>query len=208
MLNWKRRRDRKATRVSVSPAFLLLLLLFAAVDRQRLLFHILLAAAVHECGHVAVLRFAGGHVSHFRITLFGAELRIDHSERLSYGREIAAVLAGPSVNLICAFALAQAALYTGWERAFMLSGIHAALALFNLLPLRVLDGGRCLYLLLAWMTEPVTADRIMHGVSCMSLCVLLLLCAAILGAIGAELPLLMLESWFVFCWFRETGIVK
>lgn len=208
MLRWKKRPDRRRTAVSVSPAFFLLLVLFATVDRQRLLLHILLAAALHECGHVAVLRLVGGHVARFRITPFGAELRVRHSERLSYGREIAAVLAGPGANLLCACVLARLAVSANWERGFMIAGIHAALALFNLLPLRALDGGRSLYLLLSWVTEPVTADRVMHTLGCLCLGVLLLLCAAVQGMIGAELPLLLLEGWFVFCWFAETGIVK
>ena len=208
MSRWKKRSDRRRTAISVSPAFFLLLVLFAIIDRQRLLLHILLAAALHECGHVAVLRLVGGHVARFCITLFGAELRIRHSERLSYGREIAAVLAGPGVNLLCACILARLAVYAGWERGFMIAGIHAALALFNLLPLRALDGGRSLYLLLSWVTEPVTADRVMHTLGCLCLGVLLLLCAAVQGMIGLQLPLLLLEGWFVVCWFAETGIVK
>ena len=208
MSRWKKRSDRRRTAISVSPAFFLLLVLFAMIDRQRLLLHILLAAALHECGHVAVLLLVGGHVARFRITLFGAELRIRHSERLSYGREIAAVLAGPGANLLCACVLARLAVSAGWERGFMIAGIHAALALFNLLPLRALDGGRSLYLLLSWVTEPVTADRVMHTLGCLCLGVLLLLCAAVQGMIGAELPLLLLEGWFVVCWFVETGIVK
>ena len=194
--------------MTVSPGFFLLLIVFAAVDRQRLLLPIMLAAALHECGHVLVLRLLGGHIARFRITLFGAELRIRRSERLSYGREIAAVLAGPGVNLLCAYALARLAVYADWERGFMLAGIHAALALFNLLPLRTLDGGRSLYLLLSWMAEPVTADRIMHKVGCLCLGVLLMLCAAVQGMIGLQLPLLLLEAWFIAGWFVETGIVK
>ncbi len=207
MLRWKKRLDRRWGG-GVSPSFLILLLLFAAVDRQRLLIHILAAAALHEGGHIIVLHLLGGHIAGFRLTLFGAELRIRHSERLSYGREIAAVLAGPGVNLLCAWALARWAAGAGWERGFMIAGIHGALALFNLLPLRMLDGGRSLYLLLSWWTEPVTADRVLHGVDCLCLGGLLLIGAAIQGAIGVQLPLLLVEIWLIVCWFGETGIVK
>lgn len=90
----------------------------------------------------------------------------------------------------------------------MIAGIHGALALFNLLPLRMLDGGRSLYLLLSWWTEPVTADRVLHGVDCLCLGSLLLIGAAIQGAIGVQLPLLLVEIWLIVCWFGETGIVK
>ena len=151
MSRWKKRPDRRRGTVSVSPAFFLLLILFAAVDRQRLLFHILLAAAVHECGHVIVLRLLGGHIAHFRITLFGAELRIRHSERLSYGREIAAVLAGPGGNLLCGLLLPLLLPEpVGTEAA----GANWVLGLFNLLPAAPMDGWRAIQLLLCWWLGP------------------------------------------------------
>ncbi len=60
------------------------------------------------------------------------------------------------------------------------------LALFNLLPLRQLDGGRALYLMLSWLLDPITADRIGHGVGCFFLCVALLLTAALQGQWGCS----------------------
>lgn len=208
MSHWKKRRRTKAGRIAVSPFFFLLLALFAAVDRQRLLFPILSAAALHEAGHLVVLRLVGGQIEQFTLTPFGGELRIRRSEWLSYGREIASVLAGPGVNLVCALVLGRAAAELSWERGYLLSGIHMLLALFNLLPLRQLDGGRALYLMLSWLLDPITADRIGHGVGCFFLCVALLLTAALQGAVGLQLPLVVLEFWFVLCWCAETGIVK
>ena len=208
MSHWKKRRRTKAGRIAVSPFFFLLLALFAAVDRQRLLFPILSAAALHEAGHLAVLRLVGGQIEQFTLTPFGGELRIRRSEWLSYGREIASVLAGPGVNLVCALVLGRAAAELSWERGYLLSGIHMLLALFNLLPLRQLDGGRARYLMLSWLLAPITADRIGHGVGCFFLCVALLLTAALQGAVGLQLPLVVLEFWFVLCWCAETGIVK
>lgn len=68
MSHWKKRRRTKAGRIAVSPFFFLLLALFAAVDRQRLLFPILSAAALHEAGHLAVLRLVGGQIEQFTLT--------------------------------------------------------------------------------------------------------------------------------------------
>ena len=208
MFRWKKRRNKPRIRLSVSLAFVVLLLLFALIVRQRLLPQILLAAGLHECGHFLALRLFGGEIDALRLTVFGAEMRIRHSERLSYGRELAAVLAGPAVNLFCALLLGRMAVVMDWERGYMLSGIHMLLALFNLLPMRALDGGRALYLFLSWCIEPVTAERMMHIVSGAVLCGMLFLGAALQGAVGLQLPLLMLELWFVVCWCMETGIVK
>ena len=73
--------------------------------------------------------------------------------RLSYPGEIAAVLAGPAVNLLCALVL-------GGAHAWVAAGAHLSLCLFNLLPVRPLDGGRALYLAAAWLAGPSAAERI------------------------------------------------
>ena len=62
--------------------------------------------------------------------------------------------------------------------------------------------------MLSWLLDPITADRIGHGVGCFFLCVALLLTAALQGAVGLQLPLVVLEFWFVLCCCAETGIVK
>lgn len=208
MLHWNRHPERRKCAVSISPAFFMLLLLFAAIDEQHLLISLLLAAVLHEGGHILLLRLCGGQIEALRITAMGAELRIRHSERLSYGREIAAVLAGPCSNLLAMYILAALAVQWNWENGFLYAGLHGALALFNLLPVRMLDGGRSLYLLLSWKTEPITAARVMHAVSCLCLSVLLALGAALQWVIGIQLPLMLLEGWLFAGWLRETGIVK
>lgn len=207
MLHWKNSHKHKSV-IAVSPAFLALLAVFAVVDRERLLMHILLAAALHECGHMAAVYLGGGEIAAFRITLFGGELRIRHPEWMSYGRELLAVLAGPGVNLLAALLLARMAASLNWERGYMIAGIHASLAVFNLLPLRPLDGGRALELLLSWLIEPIAADRAVHLISCLCLGVLLTACAALQAVLGLQLPLLLALLWFVVCWCLETGIVK
>ncbi len=178
------------------------------VDRERLLLHILLAAALHECGHMAAVYAAGGEIASFRITLFGGELCIRNAARLSYGQELLAVLAGPGSNLACALFLAHMATSLGWERAYVIAGIHASLAVFNLLPLRSLDGGRALFLALSYLTQPITADRAVHVVSCLCLGLLLVAGAGLQGMLGIQLPLLLCLIWAVGNWCLETGIVK
>lgn len=212
MFRWKKRRSKARRRcralLRVSPSFVLLLLLFAGMDSAHLLLQILLAAGLHECAHLGVLCFFGGEIAAFRLTAFGGELSIRNARRLSYGQEMAAVLAGPVSNLLCAAVLSRLAWMLSWERGYVIAGIHMLLALFNLLPLGALDGGRALYLCLCWLWEPITAMRVVHAVSLAVLCPLLFFAAAMQGRIGLQLPLFLAEIWFIRCWFAETGIVK
>lgn len=124
---------------------------FALVNGWRLLTLVLSAAAAHELGHWLALRCLGGRVAALRLNVFGAVMELERAP-LSYGGELAAVLAGPAVNLLCGWLLARA----GWSTA---AGAHAVLGVFNLLPVRPLDGGRALELLVSWTWGPEAGER-------------------------------------------------
>ena len=48
---------------------------------------------------------------------------------------------------------------------YLFAGAQLVLGAFNLLPALPLDGGRILWLALAWLTEPYTAQRVLSAVS-------------------------------------------
>lgn len=118
------------------------------VNGWRPLLLVLFAAGVHEAGHWAVLRALGAELRCLRLGPLGAVLETD-ARSLSYGQELAAVLAGPGANLLCALALALTG--PGREAAI---GAHLVLGGFNLLPVGPLDGGRALRLALSWRWGP------------------------------------------------------
>ena len=132
--------------IRVTGGFWLLAAWFALSNGWRLLAVTLSAAALHELGHLLALYLLGGRVTGLRLSAFGAELATD-AARLPYLREIGVVLAGPAVNLALGLLLARLGQYTA-------SGAHLSLCLFNLLPVRPLDGGRALCLLASWLLGP------------------------------------------------------
>lgn len=159
---------------------------------------VLLAALCHELGHLLALRLAGAKVERVRLNAFGAEIRAD-THRLSYPREIACTLAGPAVNLALALFLARTA---GW---YVPAGSSLLLGCFNLLPVPALDGGRALHLLVSWLWEPITADRVCRrvGLGCALLLTALALVLTVryhaglfllMGAAGTLVPQLSLSA--------------
>ena len=104
-------------------------------DESGVLPLFLLAAAVHECGHLLVLCLAGGTVQRLCLTACGAVLRC--SLPSAPCARAAICLAGPAAS----FALTAIASPLG---AYRLAGASALLGLFNLLPLPPLDGGMAL----------------------------------------------------------------
>lgn len=139
----------------ISPGFCLLAVWFIMDNGWRPLAVVLGAAAAHEMGHCLALRMQGVRITGLRIGVFGAELEADR-RRLSYAGELAAVLAGPAANLLCALSLA----FLGGARQAVLIGANLVLCAFNLLPVRPLDGGRALYLLASWAAGPAAGERL------------------------------------------------
>ena len=125
--------------VTCTPGFLLLGAALALLDGEGVLPWALLAAAVHELGHYTAVRLQGGAVKGLHLTISGGEMTLDRRRPLTYAGELAAILAGPGVSLV----LAWAALRLG-EEGWLLAGLSLCLGGFNLLPVWPLDGGRAL----------------------------------------------------------------
>ena len=120
----------------------------------------LAAAAVHEAGHLAAMRACGCGVKSITLYPFGADIRESGGVR-SYKTDMLVALAGPLANL-------AAALFV--FGLFPLFSVYCVVyALFNLLPVRMLDGGRALESLLLCRFEQHTADSVMKAAAAVTL---------------------------------------
>lgn len=99
---------------------------------------------IHEMGHVCAALLNGVTVKSVQLLPFGGVAVIEDHGRLNAGREIAIALAGPLQNgimILIALLLQQ---FGGGSSAFLAYFIqaNAIIALFNLLPVLPLDGGK------------------------------------------------------------------
>ena len=201
---WARQAERP--RVRVSPAAPALWAAFIWFSSPATLLTVLQAALLHELGHCLALRRMGVAVEEVAVTVFGVEMRTGDVSRLSYGKEIAAVLAGPAVNLLLAALLGAAG--TLCPALYPLAGSHLILGAFNLLPARPLDGGRLLWLIAAYLTHPDAADRIARWVGC---CVCAVLTAGLAVPVfcrGGSPFLLVAAAGLLAACVRELGLAK
>jgi Zn-dependent protease len=120
----------------------------------------LLAAALHEVGHLVAARFMKIPIGSMRFDLLGA--RIDVKGRiLSYGEEWLLCASGPIASLV--FSILGSFFWSHSMLAVAFSCASLLLGLLNLLPIQTFDGGRMLECALLFFTTPQKAGSIMRG---------------------------------------------
>lgn len=184
--------------VRISGGFFLLTAWFALVNGAELLAVVGVGCAVHELGHYLALRCLGVRVTGLRLCILGAEMMADRSG-LSYGGELAAVLAGPGANLLTALVLAAAG-----EAFWAAAGGNLVLCLFNLLPLRPLDGGRALELAVTWIAGPDAGERAVRMAGTCAALALGVCLAAVMVQSGGSLWLLPAAAAAFFTALQEV----
>ena len=140
--------------VRITPGFLFLAAFLFYQSTSSFLVTFLLAAALHEGGHLLAARWRGVPVRALSMTAFGCVLDFV-DEALVRDRDLLWIAAaGPLCNLL--FALLCVTPWVGWWRGAALFGAeHLLLALFNLLPVFPLDGA----VLCAGLLKPNVGER-------------------------------------------------
>jgi len=175
-------------RISISPTALLFLAVLT-LKGHLLLPASLLAAFVHECGHLLAATALGVRMRRMEIDLFGAKLT-PAGLLPSYRAELLIAAAGPLFSLLLgAFLLPHQGIFAVYLRDATLS-----FALFNLLPIRDFDGGRMLHACLAPYTRLQTADRWLTLSSYLCLLFLFLFSSCLLLRYGQSPALAVLSA--------------
>lgn len=149
----------------------------------------LLAATLHELGHLLMCWLLAVPVCGFRLTLLGAVLELD-GRCQSGGEECLVALAGPLANLLTGLAVLRIPI--DYEMRCLFAGASVMLALFNLLPVQPLDGSRVLHGAVSFGGLE-RADRVTAVVS--HLAGLFLFIPGICFAIQGSVSLLFIVLW-------------
>lgn len=143
-LKWYRLIRIFGIQLSLHPLFVLVMLLSVITGQFLELLTLFMIVFIHEMGHVCAALLNGVTVKSVQLLPFGGVAVIEDHGRLNAGREIAIAIAGPLQNgimILIALLLQQLG---GGSSAFLAYFIqaNAIIALFNLLPVLPLDGGK------------------------------------------------------------------
>lgn len=158
----------RGCRVAAGFPFLAVVAFSLLADRTGLAGVGLVAALLHEGGHLLAMCLLGMPPRRIRMRAFGVEME-QGAMRRSYRQDAAVSLAGPAANLFC-FLLCRgifAAAGGAYWRA--LSDSNALLGALQSLPIGPLDGGQALATLLCSKLGPRRAERVSAALSVLTL---------------------------------------
>ena len=147
-------------RLSLSGIFMLAALVFT---HSFISIAALIAAALHELGHIITARLCNISLKEMKLGIFGAALTPTDSF-ISYKKEILLAASGPLANIFCVLI---SLLLLNQKNDFFELFVSASifLGILNTLPILGFDGGRILYCIIAYKTSPNTADSILKASS-------------------------------------------
>ena len=142
--------------LTVSPGFLLLAAALYFMGGVTAMAAFFAAALAHELGHLAAMFMAGAVIRGIRITACGPV--IEYGGPITPREEMGIVAAGPVAGLLfaalCFITDVPFLIYTG--------AIALLAAMFNLLPVLPMDGGRLAQYALETVTDGKTTARILR----------------------------------------------
>jgi stage IV sporulation protein FB len=174
----------------------LLLIPAVILDPSGTVITTVLAAFVHELGHLITIFAFGIGVKELSVTPYGLEIGTKRQYK-SFGEEMAVSLAGCAVNFLCFFAFSRV---TGYIKGFS----HACLVLgiLNALPVLSLDGGEALFAFLSSVTEHRKAVKISRALSFITLVLMWSIAAYIFLFSGYNYSLFIMAVWLfakIYC---------
>jgi Zn-dependent protease len=160
----------------------------------------LLAALVHECGHLGAARLTRTPLGRMEIDVMGAKL-FPAAQIRSYPAEGILAAAGPCASLLLLLPLS----FCAGPFAESLRVATLSFAIFNLLPINGFDGGRALHALLAGTFSEKVAERVTFFTTYLSLLLLFSLSSCLLLRYGENASLAVLSAYLFAHLFLSLG---
>lgn len=122
----------------------------------------LLAAALHELGHIIAAKLCNIPLGELKLGIFGAALT-SKVMLCSYKKEILLCLAGPLINILLSLILMPLNNTNEFITFFINTSLF--LGILNLLPIYEFDGGRILFCILSYKLTPQGSTTILRVIS-------------------------------------------
>ncbi|MGN0570509.1 MAG: hypothetical protein ACI4N4_08430 [Candidatus Fimenecus sp.] len=119
------------------------------------------SSLLHETGHLAAMYWAGNTPETVRFEITGMNIKRRQSTTVSMKNELIIALGGPFFNLLIFIISCLSYAFLKTEILLHISCINFVLMIFNLLPIKRLDGGMALYFFLSQKYDVIVCSKIL-----------------------------------------------
>lgn len=120
-----------------------------------------ISSLLHEMGHLLVMTSVGNKPQAVRFEIIGMNIIRQPDLKISIKNEIFISLGGPFMNFICFLISVIILCFYENENILTFGCINLILMIFNLLPIKKLDGGMALYYILSQKYDNIICSKIL-----------------------------------------------
>lgn len=193
----------KNCKVSVSFWFAVVLALFSIFDKQGIMFCSFFSAIFHELGHILCMIFLKINLKKVNFKAYAVDIILE-DYKIERKKEFLISFAGVIFNLILfLFSFILLDIFN-FEILKHFAICNLSLGFFNILPVRMLDGGNVIYLFLLSKFEGKTAEKILDVFSCVFLGALTFLCFIIFKNFKINFSLILVTLYLIINLFLKN----
>lgn len=146
-------------KIIINIEILLFIIIFIITKQINIYAIFIFFTLIHEIGHAITGRILGLKVKDFIIMPYGFKITFKNNREKEKLKKLIIALAGPIVNLI----IMTLAIILKLHTSIIYSNL--IIAIFNLIPIYPLDGGRVLKLILTMIMDAKKANEIVNKIS-------------------------------------------
>ena len=161
---------------------------------ENLLVPLALAIVIHELGHVAAIILLGGTISSLTFNAGGLNISYN-SNSFTYMQDVICALFGPLFGIFAAVIASN----LGYK---VFGGISLSISVFNLIPVRPLDGGRILWSIITAF-DFCNAERIVCFIEVALITIFLIFSLYVVITTCGNLTLLFVALVLTFYYCKE-----
>lgn len=148
-------------KIYVSFLFWAIICFMLCIDRSGLIIPLMLSILIHELSHLCLMKYCGCSIK--SIGLIPSSILITRDWSKNKNGEILIAMAGSAANILLGIFVFLLFIFFQKEWFLKFAILNFTIALFNLLPLKGLDGGIILsHLISRASSSPYTGDRVIR----------------------------------------------
>jgi len=188
----------KIKKIKIHIICFFLILLFASINFSFYMLILLSCIFIHEVGHIAFIKINKIKILSIEILPFGINIMTDN-KLTAYKTDIIIALSGPAANIICAAVIFIIIKLNGYNSVLLFSFLTNILyAIINLFPVKSLDGGRALEIILKMYFSESLSYIIFSVISSVFLGILSIFAFFVLMVTGYNFTLILLCCYLFY----------